>query len=1145
MPRRGGSPKPPPHIDSPPSGADPGVRARGTSPKVRTDAAAGAWRKKQGGAADTVDRSVTDWYKDAVIYQVHVKAYQDSTNDGIGDFGGLISRLDHIQALGVDAVWVMPFYPSPLRDDGYDIADYETINPAYGTMRDFRAFVDEAHRRGLRVVTELVINHTSDQHAWFQRARRAPPGSSERDFYVWNDSPDRYGETRIIFIDTEKSNWTWDEEAKAYFWHRFYAHQPDLNFDNPAVMAEIKRLLHYWLDMGVDGLRLDAIPYLVERDGTNNENLPETHAVLKELRAEMERHYPDRMFLAEANQWPEDTRPYFGDGDECHMAFHFPLMPRMYMAVAQEDRNPITDIIRQTPDIPENCQWAIFLRNHDELTLEMVTGEERDYLWTTYAKDKRARINLGIRRRLAPLMDNDRRKIELMNALLMSMPGTPVVYYGDEIGMGDNYYLGDRDGVRTPMQWSGDRNGGFSRASPQALYLPAIMDPIYGFEAVNVEAEEGEANSLLNWMRRLIGVRRQHRAFGRGGFTLLYPTNRKILAYVREHEGDRILCVFNLSRQAQAVEVDLSAWRGATPIELTGGEAFPPVGDLPYLLTLPAYGFFWFLLADAGEAPRWRVETPTPLPEYVTLTAPGGSLSRALADAGLRRLLERYALPAFMAGQRWFADKGSAIGTVAAMPIATIPGDENRLLIVVAGAGKGPMEKGGAQRYLLPLSVLWGEENLRFGAPKLSWTLAKIRSGAKIGAIIDASYDERFHRGLIAAMREGKPIVAEGGTLLLTGSDALRELDLDGPVRSVGVEQSNVSFIANDRAIVKIYRRLRDGEQPEIAVSRFLTEVAGFRNTPAFLGAAEYAPDGGAPVALAAAFAFVRNQGDAWNVMLDALGIDFDAHALLAGGERPAPFAHPLDLGVALGRRTAELHAAFAAPTRDRAFRAEAITARDVARWTKEATRDVTRALDIVKATAPGLTGEARADAAALMKARKTILARVAAAAAALPATGFKTRIHGDYHLGQVLVAEDDVYLIDFEGEPQRGLAERRQKTSPLRDVAGMLRSFDYAAWSALDRQRDRTGAADPALRDRAFLWRDTASRDFLGAYGAAADAAGFLPEAKLRQALLDLFLIQKAAYEVQYEAANRPAWLSIPIRGLLHIVGRKGGGDG
>ena len=1083
---------------------------------------------------DAIDRSIPDWYKDAVIYQVHVKAYQDANNDGIGDFRGLVERLDHIASVGVDAIWVMPFYPSPLRDDGYDIADYRTVNPSYGTMRDFRAFVDAAHARGLRVITELVINHTSDQHPWFQRARKAKPGSPERDFYVWNDSPDRYPETRIIFIDTERSNWAWDDEAQSYYWHRFYSHQPDLNFDNPAVMVEIKKLLHYWLDMGVDGLRLDAIPYLVERDGTNNENLPETHAVLKELRAEMDAHYPDRMFLAEANQWPEDTRPYFGDGDECHMAFHFPLMPRMYMAVAQEDRHPITDIIRQTPDIPDSCQWAIFLRNHDELTLEMVTSEERDYLWTTYAKDKRARINLGIRRRLAPLMDNDRRKIELMNALLLSMPGTPVVYYGDEIGMGDNYYLGDRDGVRTPMQWSDDRNGGFSRADPQALYLPAIQDPIYGYQAVNVEAAQVEANSLLNWMRRLIAVRKQHRAFGRGNFTMLYPTNRRILAFVRELDGERILCVFNVSRQAQAVEIDLSPWRGAVPIELTGGEAFPPTGDLPYLLTLPGYGFYWFVLADEAEAPRWRMEAPTPLPEFVTVTAPGGSLRRALDNPAERRLLERYALPAFMAGQRWFAGKGERIARVETRPIATLPGETNRLVIADVTTGAGD-----TRSYFVPLSVLWGEENLRFLAPKLSWTLARIRTGARLGAVLDASYDERFHRDLLATIRDGGTLEAEGGTLRFTGTEALSAIDLDGPFRSVGVEQSNVSFIANDEAIVKIYRRLRTGEQPEIAVTRFLTETAGYRNTPPFLGAVEYVPTDGTPQALAIVLGFVRNQGDAWDATLNALDVDLHARELEPEDAEPPHFGHPLDLGPVLGRRIAELHAAFTAATPDRRFRTEAITTRDLVRWARETARDVNHALDVVRKALPGLEGEAREDALALSRGRKGLLARIARLGELAP-SGRKSRIHGDLHLGQVLVAQDDAYIIDFEGEPQRNLAERRAKTSPLRDVAGLLRSLDYAAWSAIDRVRSRTGTVDARLRDRALAWRDTATAEFLTAYDTTAEDGGFLPEARLRRTLLDLFLIQKAAYEVQYEAANRPAWLPIPIRGLLGIMERE-----
>src|SRR5690554_3568940 len=517
-----------------------------------------------------IDRSQRDWYKDAIIYQLHIKAFQDSNNDGIGDFAGLMQRLDYIQELGVTAIWVLPFYPSPLRDDGYDIADYRSINPSYGNMKDFRAFVAEAHRRGLRVITELVINHTSDQHPWFQKARTAKPGSPARDFYVWSDTDTKFPETRIIFLDTEKSNWSWDPVAGQYYWHRFYSHQPDLNFDNPRVLQEVLKVMHFWLEMGVDGLRLDAIPYLIEREGTNNENLPETHDVLKKIRAELDAHYEDRMLLAEANQWPEDTRPYFGEGDECHMGFHFPLMPRMYMALAQEDRHPISDIIRQTPEIPDECQWAIFLRNHDELTLEMVTDQERDYLWRTYAEDNRARINLGIRRRLAPLMQNDRRKIELMNSMLMSMPGTPIVYYGDELGMGDNYYLGDRDGVRTPMQWSPDLNAGFSRADPQQLYLPAILDPIYGYQAINVESQARDASSLLNWMRKLIAVRKQHEAFGRGTFRMLYPRNRKILAYIRQHEDDVILCVANLSRAAQAVELDLRDWKGMVPLELSG-----------------------------------------------------------------------------------------------------------------------------------------------------------------------------------------------------------------------------------------------------------------------------------------------------------------------------------------------------------------------------------------------------------------------------------------------------------------------------------------------------------------------------------------------------------------------------------------------
>ena len=621
------------------------------------------------------------WYKDAVIYQLHVKSFFDANNDGIGDFEGLNAKLDYVASLGVTCVWLLPFYPSPRKDDGYDIAGYEDVSPDYGSLGEFKHFVGAAHERGIRVITELVINHTSDQHPWFQEARNSPPGSPARDFYVWSDTDDKFTETRIIFIDTEKSNWTWDPVAGQYFWHRFYSHQPDLNFDNPQVLEEVLRVMRFWLDLGVDGLRLDAIPYLIERDGTSNENLPETHVILKKIRAALDASYPDRMLLAEANMWPEDTQMYFGDGDECHMAFHFPLMPRMYMAIAKEDRFPITDIMRQTPEIPENAQWAIFLRNHDELTLEMVTDEERDYLWNTYASDRRARINLGIRRRLAPLLQRDRRRIELMNGLLLSMPGTPVIYYGDEIGMGDNIHLGDRDGVRTPMQWSEDRNGGFSRADPASVVLPPIMDPLYGFSAVNVEAQARDPHSLLNWMRRMLSLRRNHQAFGRGTLRFLYPGNRRVMAYLREYDGDTILCVANLARTPQAVELDLAEYEGCVPVELSGPSPFPPVGKLTYLLTLPPYGFYWMSLSKVEKPPAWHQAGGEQLPEFQTLVV-RESLRELLSEHYTARILGEL-LPDYLPHRRWFAAKNQRITAARLAYAVPLPSMQEILLIEV------------------------------------------------------------------------------------------------------------------------------------------------------------------------------------------------------------------------------------------------------------------------------------------------------------------------------------------------------------------------------------------------------------------------------------------------------------------------------
>src|SRR4051794_35766094 len=701
----------------------PGVRAHAMNVLSSVDT-------KKAEAAEIVDRL---WYKDAIIYQLHVKAFADSNHDGIGDFAGLTEQLDYLQDLGVTCLWLRPVYPSPGRDEGYDIADYRRVNPDFGTMKDFRRFMTEAKRRGLKVIIELVINHTSDQHPWFKRARRSKPGSDARDWYVWSDTDQRYQGTRIIFSDTEKSNWTWDPDAGAYYWHRFFSHQPDLNFDNPRVLWAIVQVMRGWLDLGVDGFRLDAIPYLCEREGTNNENLPETHAVIKKIRAELDAYAPGRVLLAEANQWPEDVSAYFGDSDECHMAYHFPLMPRIYMAIAQEDRFPITDILRQTPDIPEHCQWALFLRNHDELTLEMVTDNERDYLWSAYASDPRARINLGIRRRLAPLMENDRRKIELMNSLLMSLPGTPIIYYGDEIGMGDNIYLGDRNGVRTPMQWTPDRNGGFSRCDPARLYAPMIMDPVYGYEAVNVEAQSRSLGSLLNWTKRLISVRKSSKVFGRGSLSFIRPANRSVLVYVRQYQGEVVLCVANLSRPAQAAEIDLSPWGGRVPFELLGRTSFPPVGDAPYLITLAPYGFFWFLLRERDAS---KVEVSTTPAEFETLVVTQGWSS--LSQGQSRSVLERDVLPGFLARSRWYPERSpKAIHPrlTSAVPFCDV-GDNRPWLALFEAT-----QRGVTSRYVLPMQIEW----VRFDRERYNpRAFAAVRQGAREGTLLDVATDRIF-----------------------------------------------------------------------------------------------------------------------------------------------------------------------------------------------------------------------------------------------------------------------------------------------------------------------------------------------------------------------------------------------------------------
>ena len=1075
------------------------------------------------------------WYKDAVIYQLHVKSFFDSNNDGVGDLPGLLQKLDYIAELGVDTIWMLPFYPSPRRDDGYDIAEYKMVHPEYGTMADIRRLIAAAHERGIRVITELVINHTSDQHPWFQRARKAKKGSAHRDFYVWSDDDKKYDGTRIIFLDTEKSNWTWDPVAGAYFWHRFYSHQPDLNFDNPQVLKEVLSVMRFWLDAGVDGLRLDAIPYLIERDGTNNENLPETHVVLKKIRAELDRHAPGRMLLAEANQWPEDTQQYFGDGDECHMSFHFPLMPRMYMAMAQEDRFPITDILRQTPEIPETCQWAIFLRNHDELTLEMVTDKERDYLWETYASDKRARINLGIRRRLAPLLEHDRRRIELMKSLLLSMPGTPVMYYGDEIGMGDNIHLGDRDGVRTPMQWSPDRNGGFSRADPASLVLPAIMDPVYGFNAVNVEAQAADPHSLLNWTRRMLATRKRHKAFGRGTFGYLYPGNRKILAYLREYEGETILCVCNLSRTAQAVELDLAQFAGRVPVELLGGASFPPIGQLTYLLTLPPYGFYWFLLATEAALPTWHAPAPEPMTELTTLVL-RKDVGEVLAPAS-RKTIEEGVLPQYLSKRRWFSGK-AAEGSIPRLAFAeALTGGKVEVLLAEVEAADAE----GSARYLLPLGIAWEDEVGNAALPQ-QLALARIRRGRRVGLLTDAFALDALPFGVLRGLRDHDVIPLSEGEIrfLPTSLFAEAQIGEDAEIRRLSAEQSNSSLIIGEQAVLKLVRRVTEGISPETEMTRFLTE-RGFPQTAPLLGEVVRVTPDGVPRTLVVVQGFVRNQGDGWGWTTDFLARSVESMAMTdtAAEEPETLFENYMGFAAALGRRLAEMHAVLAQDSDDAAFTPEPVTEKDAKAWGKAARAQIETALKTLAAMKQWSSDADRAQAERLAALRAGLL-EAAEKLAAAAVGSLKTRVHGDFHLGQVLVTQGDACIIDFEGEPAKSLAQRRAKSSPLRDVAGLLRSFDYAAASAAQ----GVGGVSATVADRhpALLeaFRQRANDTFLAAYREVQNAAErpwVTPEAEA--ALLDLFLLEKAAYEICYEAANRPGWVHIPMRGLEDIANR------
>jgi maltose alpha-D-glucosyltransferase/alpha-amylase len=1093
------------------------------------------------------------WYQDAVIYQVHIKAFADSDGNGIGDFRGLISKLDYLQSLGVTAIWVLPFYPSPLRDDGYDIADYKSVNPDYNTLKDFKEFLKQAHARGLRVITELVLNHTSDQHPWFQRARRAKPGSRYRNWYVWSDAPDKYIDARIIFQDFESSNWSWDPVARAYYWHRFYSHQPDLNFENPQVRKEMFKVLDFWFGMGVDGLRLDAVPYLYERDGTNCENLPETHDYLKELRAHIDQKFDNRMLLAEANQWPEDAVAYFGEGNECHMAFHFPIMPRMYMALQMEDRFPLLDILDQTPSIPESCQWAIFLRNHDELTLEMVTDEERDYMYRTYATDPRARINLGIRRRLAPLLRNNRRKIEVMNFLLFSLPGTPIVYYGDEIGMGDNYYLGDRDGVRTPMQWSPDRNAGFSNANPQKLYLPVISDPEYHYEALNVENQERNPTSLLWWMRRVIAMRKHFKAFGRGSLEMLLPDNPKVLAFIRRYEDEIILVVVNLSRYSQAVELDLSEFAGMVPEEVFSHNTFPIIRETPYFLTLGIHDYYWFRLL-----PERHGRTSENQSIRLKLSA-GQAWHRILEGSSGKRFAENI-LPAYLDRARWFRAKARTVRGVSIRDsiAMNINREDVRILLFDVAYSEGASET-----YMLPVSAVNEKEadNLRQQYPQA--LIADLQIGEENFFLYDAIYDAAFRQALLGMIRSRRRLKGQRGELAGIPGSRLRTLlgkDFDPAVSQVmKTEQSNSAMIYDDRLFLKLYRMLENGINPDQEITRLLTEKAKFEYTPSFGGALEYHGQSGEPMALGLLMGLVPNQGDAWSFSLDVLANyidrlfshrselpslpDRDAHLLdISCGNIPAELSEVfgtfyLDMVDRLGQRTAQLHLALASNVQDPTWRPEEFSTlyqRSVYQSMRSLTR---RTFTLLRQNMTRVPETERDQAERLIEQERDVLIRLSRIMGP-KITSMKIRIHGDYHLGQVLYTGKDFVIIDFEGEPARSLSERRLKRSPLRDVAGMIRSFHYAAMSALRRHTDDHPTDAEFLHPWLEAWSTYAGAIFLQGYLRTLGNSRLVPDNRAHlKTLLHCFLMEKAVYELGYELNNRPDWISLPMRGIEMIL--------
>ncbi len=1080
------------------------------------------------------------WFKDAIIYELHIKAFRDSDGDGIGDFKGLLEKLDYLKELGVTAIWVLPFYPSPLRDDGYDIADYYNINPSYGNIEQLKEFIVEAHRRDLKVITELVINHTSDQHPWFQRARHAPKDAVERSYYVWTDDPTQYKDVRIIFQDFESSNWTWDPVAQQYYWHRFFHHQPDLNYDSPHVQAAVFRIIDFWCKLGVDGFRLDAVPYLYERENTNGENLPETHAYLKKLRQHVDTHFPGTVLLAEANMWPEDSASYFGNGAECHMNYHFPVMPRMFMALQMEDRYPITDIVDQTPEIPDNCQWAIFLRNHDELTLEMVTDEERDYMYKVYVKDPKARINLGIRHRLAPLMENNRRKIELMNVLLFSLRGTPVIYYGDEIGMGDNFYLGDRDGVRTPMQWSPDRNAGFSETNPQQLYLPVILDPEYHYESVNVETQLRNPSSLLWFMKHRIHMRRKYKAFSRGDLKFIHSENPKVLAFTRTYQEETILVVVNLSRYSQAASLQLTAFKGFVPVEIFSRNRFPAVREEDYFFTLGPHDHHWFVLQPA-------LPEKTDPASLRTIRVTGRQEN--WSDYTLAELAQTI-LPDYLLTTKWFEGKDRNIHTIQITGHFALPVASKKVRFILFEV---QYTNGLPETYQLPITFLEKQEAALYADKFPQAVICSISTADKEGILFDALYVQDVQLALLQLLAGNQSLPAANGVIEFSASaEVSNHVKNNKEIRGrvLPVDDPNTSIGFDNRFFLKIYRHVDKTINPDMEITHFLTTVLNFPQVPSLLGTIAWKGKKDNMV-LGMLQEQVAYHGNGRTFMLERLNNYHDrikARTIYPDMQKlgtlwdPVTFESlPTDLqefiggSVAeaaglIGKRTGEMHLALASRPADKDFAAEPFSLHYQRSLFSGMQTLVRSAFNPAKELINRVPVAIRDETLALLNRKEEILKKLKQIYAA-KMNVVKIRIHGDYDLKQVLFTGKDVAILDFHGDPTRSYSDRRLKRSPLRDVAGMIRSIHYVAFEGLLHHTGITPEERHKLEPFADIWIHYVTAFFVRGWLDKVAGSSFIPENKADlRILLETYLLEKAIYGFQYELHKRPEWVEVPV---------------